>query len=284
MIISLFILLLVLMVRALTLPGAGAGVAFYLKPNLDAFSKFGFWRIVYEAMAQAAFTLSLGIGSMAIFGSYTGREKRLMGESIVVTSLDTVSSLMAGFVIFPACFAFGVNPGHGPGLIFVTLPPVFDTMAGGSQMWGSLFFLLMTFAGLATTIAVFENIKSFMMDIKGWSRQKSCLVNCIALCVLGLPCALGFNLLAGFEPLGPGTVVLDLQDFIVSNNLLPIGILVYLLFCVSKKGWGWASFLKEANTGSGIPFPEVGKVFYAWILPIFIIVIFVMGYIEKFGG
>ena len=284
MMIGLFVILLVLMVRALTLPGAGAGVAFYLRPNLDAFREFGFWRIVYEAMAQAAFTLSLGIGSMAIFGSYLGKNKRLMGESIVVTALDTASALMAGFVIFPACFAFGVNPGAGPGLIFVTLPPIFDTMAGGSQLWGTLFFILMTFAGLATTIAVFENIMSYAMDIKGWSRKKSCLVNCIALCILALPCALGFNAWSGFQPMGEGTVVLDLLDFIVSNNILPIGILVYILFCVSKRGWGWASFLKEANTGTGIKFPEVGKVFYAWILPIFIIVILIMGYIEKFGS
>ena len=284
MMVGLFVILLILMFRALTLPGAGAGVAFYLRPNMDAFREFGFWRIVYEAMAQAAFTLSLGIGSMAIFGSYIGKEKRLMGESITVTALDTVSALMAGFVIFPACFAFGVSPGAGPGLIFVTLPPVFDTMAGGSRLWGGLFFILMTFAGLATTIAVFENIMSYAMDIKGWSRQKSCLVNCVVLCIIALPCALGFNLWSGFEPLGEGTVVLDLLDFIVSNNLLPVGILVYLLFCVSKKGWGWSNFLKEANAGSGIKFPEVGKVFYLWILPIFIIVILIMGYIEKFGG
>ena len=283
MMVGLFVILVVLMVRALTLPGAGAGIAFYLKPNLDAFREFGFFRIVYEALAQAAFTLSLGIGSMAIFGSYIGKEKRLMGESITVTALDTVSALMAGFVIFPACFAFGVSPGAGPGLIFVTLPPVFDTMTGGIQLWGTLFFLLMTFAGLATTIAVFENIMSFAVDIKGWSRRKSCVVNCIVLCVLAIPCALGFNLLSGFQPLGAGTNVLDLEDFIVSNNLLPIGILVYILFCVSKKGWGWANFLKEANTGTGTKFPEAGKFFYAWLLPIFIILIFIMGYIEKFG-
>jgi len=283
MMVGLFVILLVLMIRALTLPGAGAGVAFYLKPNLDAFREFGFWRIVYEAMAQAAFTLSLGIGSMAIFGSYLGKDKRLMGESITVTALDTVSAIMAGFVIFPACFAFGVSPGAGPGLIFVTLPPIFDTMPAG-RLWGIMFFILMTFAGLATTIAVFENIMSFAMDIKGWSRKKSCIINCIALCILAIPCALGFNLLSGFEPLGPGTVVLDLEDFIVSNNLLPIGILVYILFCVSKKGWGWSNFLKEANSGNGIGFPAIGKVFYTWILPIFIVVILIMGYLDKFGG
>jgi NSS family neurotransmitter:Na+ symporter len=280
---GLFAILVVLMIRALTLPGAGEGIAFYLKPNANAIREFGLFRVIYEAMAQAAFTLSLGIGSMAIFGSYIKKEKRLMGEAIVVTGLDTVSALMAGFVIFPACFAFGVAPNAGPGLIFVTLPPIFDTMPLG-RVWGILFFLLMTFAGLATTVAVFENIMSYAIDIKGWSRKKSCLVNCIALCILGLPCALGFNVFSGFEPLGKGTVVLDLQDFIVSNNILPIGILVYILFCVSKKGWGWASFLKEANAGTGTKFPETGKFFYAWILPVFIIVILVMGYIEKFGG
>jgi NSS family neurotransmitter:Na+ symporter len=282
MMVGLFVILIVLMVRALTLPGAGAGLAFYLMPNLDAFKIFGFWRIVYEAMAQAAFTLSLGIGSMAIFGSYINRDKRLMGESITVTALDTVSAMMAGLVIFPACFAFGVNPGAGPGLIFVTLPPIFDTMPLG-RLWGILFFLLMTFAGLATTVAVFENIMSFAVDIKGWSRRKSCVVNCIVLCVLALPCALGFNVLSGFQPLGEGTNVLDLEDFIISNNILPLGIIVYIVFCVTKKGWGWDNFLKEANTGTGIPFPRIGKFFYTWILPLFILVIFVMGYIEKFG-
>jgi NSS family neurotransmitter:Na+ symporter len=277
------VILIVLMIRALTLPGAGKGVAFYMKPNFDAFREHGFFRIVYEALAQAAFTLSLGIGSMAIFGSYLGKDKKLMGESITVTALDTVSALMAGFVIFPACFAFGVNPGAGPGLIFVTLPPIFDTMPAG-RFWGVLFFLLMTFAGLATTVAVFENIMSFAMDVKGWSRRKSCIVNCFALCILAIPCALGFNLWSGFEPLGAGTNVLDLEDFIISNNILPLGIVVYIIFCVSKKGWGWKNFLKEANSGTGIGFPEVGKFFYAWILPIFIIVILIMGYIQKFGS
>ena len=283
MMIGLFVLLLVLVVRAVTLPNAGAGIAFYLRPNVNAIKEHGFWTVVYAALAQAAFTLSLGIGSMAIFGSYINKHKRLLGESITVTVLDTGSALLAGLVIFPACFAFGVNPGSGPGLIFVTLPPIFDTMFLG-RLWGILFFLLMTFAGLATTVAVFENIMSFAMDIKGWSRKKSCLVNCVALCILALPCAFGFNVLSGFQPMGKGTVILDLLDFIVSNNLLPIGILVYILFCVSKKGWGWANFLKEANEGEGMKFPAVGKFFYAWILPIFIIVIFVMGYIEKFAG
>ncbi|MCL2270852.1 MAG: sodium-dependent transporter [Treponema sp.] len=284
MMIGLFIILVILMIRALTLPGAAAGVAFYLKPNLNAFREFGFWRITYEAMAQAAFTLSLGIGSMAIFGSYIKKDKRLMGDAITVTGLDTLSAIMAGFVIFPACFAFGVSPNAGAGLIFVTLPPVFNTMPGGSQLWGGLFFILMTFAGLATTVAVFENIMSFAMDIKGWSRKKSCIVNCIALCVLALPCALGWNLWSSFQPLGDGDGVLGLLDFIVSNNLLPLGIVVYILFCVSKKGWGWENFIKEANSGEGIKFPTVGKFLYTWILPIFIIVIFIMGYIGKFGG
>ena len=282
MMIGLFVILIVLVVRAITLPGAGAGIAFYLKPNFDAFEKFGFWRIVFEALGQAAFTLSLGIGSMAIFGSYINKEKRLLGESLTVTALDTVSALLAGLVIFPACFAFGVNPGSGPGLIFVTLPPIFDTMPLG-RLWGILFFLLMTFAGLATTVAVFENIMSFAVDIKGWSRKKSCIVNCIVLCVLALPCALGFNVLSGFEPLGAGTNVLDLEDFIISNNILPLGIIVYILFCVSKKGWGWENFIKEANSGTGLKFPTVGKFIYTWLLPAFILLIFVMGYIEKFG-
>ena len=281
MMVALFVILLVLMIRALTLPGAGAGVLFYMKPNVDAFREHGFFRIMYEAMAHAAFTLSLGIGSMAIFGSYIDKDKRLMGESITVATLDTVSALMAGFVIFPACFAFGVDPAVGPELIFVTLPPIFDTMPLG-RLWGVLFFLLMTFAGLATIIAVFENIMSFAVDIKGWSRRKSCIVNCIALSILALPCTLGFNVLSGFQPLGGETSILDLEDFIISNNILPIGIVVYILYCVTKKGWGWPNFLKEVNAGTGIKFPEAGKFFYVWILPLMILVIFIMGYKDKF--
>jgi len=238
---------------------------------------------MYEALAQSTFTLSIGIGSMAIFGSYIGKEKRLMGESITVCSLDTLAAMMAGFIIFPACFSFGVNPdAPGGGLLFVTLPPVLDTMPGGSRIWGTLFFLLMTFAGITTTIAVFENIMSFAIDIKGWSRKKSCIVNGIAMCILGIPCALGWNIWSGFQPkVAGGDSFLGLEDFIVSNNILPIGVLIYLLYCVSKKGWGWTAFLKEANTGNGINFPKAAKFYLTWILPIFIIIILVMGYIDK---
>jgi NSS family neurotransmitter:Na+ symporter len=229
-------------------------------------------------MGQAFFTLSLGIGSMAIFGSYINRDKRLFGESITVTILDTCAAFMAGLVIFPACFAFGVNPGAGPGLIFATLPNVFNNMPLG-QFWGTLFFLFMSFAAMSTVVAVFENIIAFAMDITGCSRDKSCLINFIVLIALSLPCALGFNVLSHIAPLGS---ILDLEDFILSNNLLPLGALVYVLFCVSKKGWGWDNFIKEADQGSGIRFPVKVRAYLTWVVPIFMLALFVIGYIDKF--
>jgi len=278
---ALYVILILLVIRAITLPGAGAGLAFYLKPNLKAIQQHGIWTVIYAAMGQAFFTLSLGVGSMAIFGSYLGREKKLFGESITVTILDTAAAFLAGLVIFPACFAFGVNPGAGPGLIFATLPNVFNAMALG-RLWGSLFFLFMSFAAMSTVVAVFENIIAFAMDIFGCSRLKACLINLGALIVLSLPCALGFNILSGFKPFGEGSMILDLEDFILSNNILPLGALVYLLFCVSKKGWGWDNFIKEADTGNGLKFPAIMRTYLTWILPLLMLVIFVFGYIEKF--
>jgi len=278
---ALYVILFLLVIRAVTLPGAGAGLAFYLKPNLKAIQEHGIWTVIYAAMGQAFFTLSLGVGSMAIFGSYLGREKKLFGESITVTILDTAAAFLAGLVIFPACFAFGVNPGAGPGLIFATLPNIFNAMALG-RLWGTLFFLFMSFAAMSTVVAVFENIIAFAMDIFGCSRTKACLINLGALIVLSLPCAFGFNILSGITPLGEGSMILDLEDFILSNNILPLGALVYLLFCVSKKGWGWDNFIKEADTGNGIKFPAVMRTYLTWILPLLMLVIFVFGYIEKF--
>jgi NSS family neurotransmitter:Na+ symporter len=281
MMIALFGLLAILIVRSVTLPGASAGLSFYLKPNLGAIREHGLFTVVFAAMGQAFFTLSLGVGSMAIFGSYINKEKRLGGEALTVTILDTAVALMAGFVIFPAVFAFNMEPAAGPGLIFVTLPNIFNNMMWG-RFWGALFFLFMTFAAMSTVIAVFENIVAFAMDITGCSRKKSVLINFFVMIVLSLPCALGFNVLSGFNPMGEGSVVLDLEDFILSNNLLPLGALVYVLFSVSKKGWGWNNFLKEADTGTGMRFPAKLKYYFVWGLPLLLIVFYICGYITMF--
>ena len=281
---GLFVLLIILVIRSITLPGASAGLAFYLKPNLGAIQEHGLGTVIFAALGQAFFTLSLGVGSMAIFGSYINREKRLFGESVVVTALDTSVALLAGLAIFPAVFAFGGEPAAGPGLIFVTLPNIFNYMPMG-RLWGTLFFLFMSFAAMSTVVAVFENIVAFAMDITGCSRVKSSILNFFAMIVLSLPCALGFNVLSGFEPMGPGTIVLDLEDFILSNNLLPLGGLAYVLFCVSKMGWGlgWDNFIKEADTGSGLRFPAALRPYFTWVLPLIIVAIFVFGYIDKFA-
>lgn len=274
----LLIVMIVLAVRSVTLEGAGEGLKFYLMPNLDGIREHGLWNVIYNAMGQAFFTLSLGVGSMAIFGSYIKRDRKLLGESINVVALDTFVAFTAGLIIFPACFAYGVNPGSGPGLLFVTLPNIFNSIPLG-RLWGSLFFVFMLFAALSTVVAVFENIVSFAMDKTGCSRKKSVIINLIALIILSLPCALGTNILSDVKPLGG---ILDLEDFIVSNNLLPLGALIYLLFCVSKKGWGWDNFMKEANTGKGISFPQAFKPILKYFLPLVLILVFVMGYIYKF--
>jgi NSS family neurotransmitter:Na+ symporter len=280
MMVALFAIMAILAVRSITLAGAGEGLAFYLKPNPAAIREHGLGTIAYAAMGQAFFTLSLGIGSMTIFGSYIGKDRRLFGESILVTILDTCVALTAGLVIFPACFAFGINPGAGPGLIFVTLPNVFNVMAGG-RIWGSLFFLFMTFAAMSTVVAVFENLIAFAIDITGCSRKKAALVNFFVVVIFSLPVALGMNVWSGFTFLGGW---LDLEDFIVSNNLLPIGALTYLLFCVTKKGWNYDNFLKECDTGEGTKFPAAVKPYLQWVLPILILVLFIFGYVDKFGG
>lgn len=278
---GLFIILIVLVIRSVTLPGAGEGLAFYLLPDFGRMIEKGLWESVYAAMGQAFFTLSIGIGSMAIFGSYIDRNRSLTGESVNIMGLDTAVALMAGLIIFPACFAFGVDANSGPGLVFVTLPNVFNHMQGGA-FWGVLFFLFMSFAALSTVVAVFENIVSYGIDVKGWSRKKSCFINFFVVFFGSLPCALGFNAWAGFEPLGPGTNFLDLEDFIVSNNCLPLGALVYLLFCVSKNGWGWDNFIAEADTGKGLKFPKSLRPYITYVLPVIMVLVFIMGYIEKF--
>jgi NSS family neurotransmitter:Na+ symporter len=278
---SLLIIMIALAIRALTLPNAMDGLSFYLKPNLDGIKEHGLWTTVYAAMGQAFFTLSIGMGSMAIFGSYIPKEKRLLGESVNIIILDTFVAITAGLIIFPACFAFGVNPGSGPGLVFITLPNIFNVMPAG-QLWGIAFYVFMVFAALSTVIAVFENILSFGMDLFGWTRRKAVLINFFAIIILSLPCALGFNVWSGFAPLGEGTAILDLEDFIVSNNILPLGSLIYVLFCVSRYGWGWKNFVEEANTGEGIQFPEKTRFYLTYILPIIILIVFIFGYIDKF--
>lgn len=279
MMICLLFLLVVLAVRAVTLPGAGAGLEFYLKPDFGKLSQYGWGEVIFAAMGQAFFTLSLGIGAMAIFGSYVGKEHRLLGEALNVTVLDTFVAFTAGLIIFPSAFAFGVTPDAGPPLIFVTLPNIFNVMPLG-RLWGALFFLFMSFAAMSTIIAVFENIVSFPMDKWGWSRGKSVAVNLPLIFLLSLPCLLGFNVWSGVSILGGG--IMDFEDFILSNNLLPLGSLVYLLFCVSKSGWGWENFLAEANEGKGLTFPHALRGYMKWAVPVMIAFIFLMGYKEKF--
>ena len=277
----LIVILVVLCVRSITLEGAAEGIRFYLIPDFGKMIENGLGEAVYAAMGQAFFTLSLGIGAMAIFGSYISKERRLLGESLNICLLDTGIALMAGLVIFPACFAFGVDPGEGPGLVFVTLPNIFNQMAGG-RIFGTLFFIFMTFAAMSTVIAVFENILSFSIDLWGWERKKAVLVNGLLIIVLSLPCVLGFNVLGNIQPLGAGSTIQDLEDFIISNNLLPIGSLLYLLFCTRKNGWGWNNFIAEADSGKGIKFPQWARFYVSYILPVIIIFILFMGYWQKF--
>ena len=279
----LLIILIVLCIRSVTLPGASAGLQFYLIPDFGKIVENGLGEVIFAAMGQAFFTLSLGIGAMAIFGSYISRDHTLMGESVNICILDTIVALMAGLVIFPACFAFGVDPGEGPGLVFVTLPNIFNQMAAG-RLWGPLFFIFMSFAALSTIIAVFENIISFGIDLWGWTRKKSVLVNLVLILVLSLPCVLGFNVWSGIAPLGAGSTIQDLEDFIVSNNLLPLGSLLYLLFCTSRYGWGWDNFIAEADAGKGIKFPKWARFYVSYILPLIVLFILVMGYWQKFAA
>lgn len=279
MMVALFLVLVVLVVRAVTLPGAAEGLSFYLMPDFGKLFVDGpatFFDAMLAAMGQAFFTVSVGVGSMSIFGSYIDKRFALGGEAVRIAGLDTLVAIMAGLIIFPACFAFGVEPGSGPGLVFITLPSVFNQMPLG-ELWGALFFIFMSFAALSTVIAVFENIMSFGMDQWGWSRNKSCLINGIALAVLSLPCVLGFSVWSGIEVPGIGNIQ-SLEDFLVSNNILPLGALVFLLFCTTKRGWGWNAFLKEANTGKGAGYPKFLRPYLTYVLPVLIVVVIVTGY------
>ena len=273
---ALLLLIIVLVVHSLALSGAGEGIAFYLVPNWETAMQVGLKNVITAAMNQAFFTLSLGVAAMEIFGSYMGREHSLAGEGIRICGLDTFVALMSGLIIFPACFSYGVEVNAGPSLIFITLPNVFVHMAGG-RIWGSLFFLFMTFASFSTVIAVFENIMSFAMDMFGWSRNKAALINGAIILVASIPCVLGYNVWSDLHIIGARDV-LDSEDFIVSNLLLPIGSLVYLLFCVTKWGWGFDQYLEEANTGEGLKSSRKFKRYFQFVLPLLIIFIFIQGF------
>jgi transporter len=259
--------------------GASKGLAFYLIPDFKRASEQGFMKLVVAAMNQSFFTLSLGIGAMAIFGSYIGNEKALLGESINVALLDTFVAISAGLIIFPACYSYNVEVNSGPGLIFITLPNIFNDIAFG-RVWGSLFFVFMTFAAFSTVLAVFENILACTMDLFGWSRKKACLINCIIVILLSVPCALGFNLWSGLHPLGGTSSILDFEDFLVSNILLPGGSVVFVLFCVSRYGWGWENFVKEANKGDGFKVKEWMQAYMTYVLPILVIAILILGLVK----
>lgn len=281
MMLSLLGLIVILAIHSMRLEGGAQGLKFYLYPDFSKVSELGFANIVTTAMNQSFFTLSIGIGSMMIFGSYMNKSHSLFGEAVTVALLDTFVAITAGLIIFPACFAFGVQPDSGPSLIFITLPNIFIEMPGG-RIWGTLFFLFMTFAALSTVIGVFENILSCCMEKFNISRTKSAIINTIVVCVFSLPCVLGFNLWSGFAPLGEGSTILDLEDFIVSSILLPLGSLACLLFCVTRLGIGYKKFIAEANTGNGLKFPRFMRVYVTYALPVLIVILFLNQIIALF--
>ncbi len=272
---ALLVLIVVLAVHSITLSGAGEGLRFYLIPNLSTVEKVGIGNVISAAMNQAFFTLSLGVAAMEILGSYMSKDHALAGEGVRICALDTFVAVMSGLIIFPACFSYGVEVTSGPKLIFVTLPNVFVNMAGG-RIWGSLFFLFMTFASFSTVIAVFENIMSFAMDMFGWSRNKTAIINCIIILIASLPCVLGYNVWSNLHLIG-GRDVLDSEDFLVSNLLLPLGSLIYLLFCVTKWGWGFDNYIEEVNTGSGLKMSRKLKPYFRFVLPVLILIILIQG-------
>ena len=281
MMLALLAIMVILAINSIMTEGASEGLKFYLVPNLDNMREAGITSVIVNAMNQSFFTLSLGIGAMAIFGSYIGKSRALFGEAVNVAILDTFVAFTSGLIIFPACFAFGVAPDSGPNLIFVTLPNIFNHMALG-RLWGSLFFVFMTFAAFSTVLAVFENIMSCWMDMTGWSRKKVAVINMVLIILLSLPCVLGYNVWSGFQPFGEGSAILDLEDFLVSNIWLPLGSLVYLLFCTTRYGWGWKNFKEEANEGGGLKIRDWMRVYVSYILPLIVIALFVIGIKDKF--
>ena len=281
MMIALLLIMLVLAVKAFTMPGSKEGLSFYLIPDWGRTKDIGIARVVMGALNQAFFTLSIGIGSMAIFGSYIGKDRSLLGESVNITLLDTFVAVTAGLIVFPACFSYGIDVNAGPGLLFVTMPNVFANMPLG-RLWGSLFFLFMSFAALSTVFAVYENILANFMEVTDWSRKKACLICGIGMFILAVPCALGFNVWSGFTPFGEGTNVLDLEDFIVSNLLLPVGGIIYVIFCTSRYGWGWKNFTDEANAGEGLKTPLWLKNYMKYFVPVVLAAILIIGLIDFF--
>lgn len=281
MMLALLAIMVVLAVNSFFLPGGDAGLAFYLMPDVQEVQKIGIGNIIVNAMNQAFFTLSLGIGAMAIFGSYIGKERSLLGESVNVALLDTLVAIASGLIIFPACFAYGVDVNSGPGLIFITLPNIFNNLPMG-RLWGSLFFVFMSFAALSTVLAVFEEIVACTQDLFGWGRKKACIINGILLFVLSLPCCLGFNVLGFIQPMGEGTTIMDLEDFIVSNLILPLGSLVIILFCVLKKGWGWDNYMNEVNMGRGLKMKGFMRGYMTYVLPVLVLALFIIGIARTF--
>ena len=276
MMLALLAIMIVLAINSMFMDGGAEGLKFYLVPDFDKVKEIGIGNVIVGAMNQAFFTLSLGIGAMVVFGSYIGKERALLGESLNVALLDTVVAISSGLIIFPACSAYGVEVNSGPSLIFNTLPNIFNNIPLG-RLWGSLFFVFMSFAALSTIFATFENIISCTMDLFEWSRKKSAIINGILLFILSLPCVLGFNILSGITPFGKGTNIMDLEDFLVSNILLPLGSLTFVLFCTRKKGWGWQNFMAEANEGKGLKVKNGMRFYISYILPIIIIVLFLVG-------
>lgn len=282
MMLSLLFILVALAVNSIFLPGGAEGLSFYLKPDLNRIKSVGVWNVIVSAMNQAFFTLSLGMGAMAIFGSYIDKKRSLLGESVRVAALDTFVAIASGLVIFPACSAYGVPADSGPDLIFITLPNIFNHLPFG-RVWGSLFFVFLSFAALSTVLAVFEGIIACTMDLFGWSRKKASFINALLMLVLCLPCVFGFNVLSGFSPFGGETTIMDLEDFAVSNVILPLGSLCYVLFCVSRHGWGWKNFVNEANTGKGAKMAAWMRPYVTYVLPVIILVLFVGGMISFFS-
>lgn len=283
MMLALLAIMVVLAVNSFTLPGGAEGLSFYLMPDLSVIEKVGITNILVSAMNQAFFTLSIGMGSMAIFGSYIGKDRSLLGESVNVALLDTFVAVASGLIIFPACSAYGVDVTSGPKLLFITLPNIFNNIPLG-RLWGSLFFVFMSFAALSTVLAVFECIIANTMDLWGLSRKKACIINGILLFLLSVPCCLGFNILIDFQPLGAGSTILDLEDTAVSNFILPLGSLVFILFCVTKKGWGWDNFVNEANTGKGLKIKRFMKGYMTYVLPVLVMFVFIMGLVGPVNG
>jgi len=282
MMIALLAIMIILAINSIFMKGGQEGLKFYLVPNFELMNKAGLINIIVAAMNQSFFTLSLGMGAMAVFGSYIGKERSLMGESIYIASLDTFVAFTAGLIIFPACFTYDVPVNSGPQLIFITLPNIFNHMSLG-RLWGGLFFLFMSFAALSTVFAVFENIISCFMDITGINRKKSCLINGILMFILSLPCALGFNLLSGFKPFGGNSTIMDLEDFIVNNILLPLGSFAFVLFCTHKEGWGFKNFKEEANKGKGVKVQNWMRIYMTYVLPAIILLLFIVGIINFFN-